>query len=220
MASTFRRAAPTFSDFRIFAIVAVAFGLAVFTISWHGRSLRLEVEAANLAWVVLVAFGMTWLGEVEASGRVALGLALGGLGVMAAYYGALVLVPITPFWIGSVLGLTALVMAFLSHAYPRVVSFSGTVVGFGVGLAAARSLPLRPTTRVDDLFALMLTVALGISMGLLGSMVLRFVVSRAEDRAEHTGARVIRMPHLHLPRRHAPAADGTAPVATRSRSAR
>jgi hypothetical protein len=86
------------------------------------------------------------------------------------------LLPVNPMWVGAGLGFSAAVVAFVAHMMPRVLTFAGAAVGFGVGIAAARSFPFRPTTPADDLFTLMLGVALAIVLGTFGSMAMRAAI--------------------------------------------
>jgi hypothetical protein len=190
-----RRLRPRFADPAAFAIVAAAVALAVFILAWHGRSLRLEVDGASLGWIVLVAFGMTWHGEWESGWRIGGGLALGAFAGVAGYYGSLSVLPVTPFVFGLSMGVVAGCVALLCHAFPRFVAFSGGIVGFGIGIAAVREFGFKPTTRVDDLFALMLTIALALALGVLGSMALRAFIVRTSLRRPDEGRL------LHLPRR-------------------
>ena len=159
-----------------FALIVAAFGAGVFIVSWHSTSLRLDVEGTNLAWAVLVAFGMTYHGEWSSGWRTGAGIVAGALAAMAALYGAMSLLPVDAMWIAAALGASAGAIAFISHVLPRIFTFAGVAVGFGVGIAAARSFPFRPTTPADDLFTLMLGVGLATVMGMLGSMAMRAAI--------------------------------------------
>ncbi len=178
LADVMKRMRPHMVDSRTFAIVAVAFGLGVAMLSWHSKSLLLEIEAANLAWVALVAFGMTWHGEWGSGWRIGSGLVIGSLGAIASYYGAMSVFPVTPMYVGAWLGASACLLAFIAHVVPQMTSFAGAAVGFGIGIAAARAFPFRPTTPIDDLFALMLTASMCVIAGVFGSLALRAVVLR------------------------------------------
>jgi hypothetical protein len=187
---------PHMVDPWVFAIVAASFGLGVWIVAWHGTSLRLEVEGANLTWVALVGFGMAWHGEWGSGWRVGAGLVAGGAASVAAYYGALTILPLTPFSFGMGLGISAACVALIAHMYPRVLSFAGAAVGFAVGISAARALPMRPLTPADDLFALMLTVSLALVMGVTGSLALRAVVLRMGREQGGAPTHVRFIPHL------------------------
>ncbi len=154
-------------------IVAVTFGIGVMLVAWHGKSLNLEVDTANLVWVVLVGFGMTWHGEQGSGWRIGAGMVAGSAVSIAAFYATLLRLPLTPFGIGLGLGVAATCLAFIAHLYPRVFSFAGSAVGFAVGIAAARSLQIRPTTAGDDILTLIFTTALCLVLGVAGSLALR-----------------------------------------------
>jgi hypothetical protein len=182
-----RRLRPHMVDPWAFTIVAVSFGLGVMFVAWHGKSLKLEVEAANLVWIALIGFGMTWHGEWGSGWRVGSGLVAGSVVSIAAFYGALSILPITAFSFALGMGVAAMCLAFIAHMWPRMLSFAGTAVGFGVGVAAARSLPMRPTTPIDDMFTLMFTSALCMILGVAGSLALRAVVLRlGQQRSQDT----------------------------------
>ncbi len=168
-----RRIRPHIVDRWTLVIVAVAFGTAVCLIAWHGTSLRLEADGAVMGWAVLVAFGMTWHGEWSNAWRVGAGVVFGALAATAAWYGVLSVLPVTALGFGIGLGIAAFAVAAITHVVPRALSFAGAAVGFGVGVAASRAFPMRPTTPADDLFALMLTTSLAIVIGSFGSMMLR-----------------------------------------------
>ena len=80
------------------------------------------------------------------------------------------------------MGFAAMCLAFIAHFYPRVFSFAGAAVGFAVGIAASRALPVRPTTPADDVFTLMLTATLCLVLGVGSSLALRaFVLGRSKQ---------------------------------------
>jgi hypothetical protein len=173
-----RRLRPHMIDPWAFWMIVVAFGVGVFVISWNSVSLRLEVEGTNLAWAAIVAFGVTYHGEWSAAWRTGGGLLVGASAAMAGMYGSMSVLPITALWVAAGIAFTAFAVAVITHLMPRLFSFAGAAVGFGVGIAAARSFPFRPTTPVDDLFTLMLGVALVIAVGTFGSMALRAAIVR------------------------------------------
>jgi hypothetical protein len=154
-------------------LIVIAFGVGVFAIAWHSTSLRLEVEATNIAWIVLVAFGMTYHGDWATTWRMGAGLAAGAAAGMAAYYGAQAVLPVTALWTAAGIGLAASCVAVITHFLPRLFSFAAAAVGFGVGIAVARAFPFRPVTPADDLFTMMLGATLAIALGTFGSMALR-----------------------------------------------
>ena len=192
--SAMRGMKPHVVDPWAFVIVTVAFAVGVLLVAWHGHSLRFEMDAANLGWIVIVAFGVTWHGEWGSGWRVAGGLLLGGLAAIAGFYGSLSRLPVTPLGVGIGMAVTAAGIVVLAHAFPRTFSFAGAAVGFGVGVAAARSVALRPTTPLDDMFTLMLTVAMTIVLGAASSLALRAFVIRIGIKRPGE-YRVLHLPH-------------------------
>jgi hypothetical protein len=190
-----RRMRPHVVDPWAFALIVVAFGSGVFLVSWNSASLRLDVEGTNLAWVVLVAFGMTYHGEWNGAWRTGGAIVAGAAGAMAGLYGSLHLLPVNAMWMGVGLAIAAAVLALVAHMVPRIFSFAGIAVGFGVGVAAARSFPFRPTTPPDDLFTLMLAAALAIVMGTFGSMALRAAIVWVGVRRPGEGGSLHLFPH-------------------------
>jgi hypothetical protein len=160
-------------DRRTFTLVALAFGLGVMLVAWHGKSLMLEVEGTNLTWVVLIGFGMTWHGEWGTGLRMSAGLILGTFGATLAYFGAFAFLPITPFSLGLGLGVVATCVALVTHVFPRFFSFAGAAVGYAVGISASRALPLNAFRHVDQVAALILTAVLCLVLGVAGSLALR-----------------------------------------------
>jgi hypothetical protein len=159
-----------------FALIVAAFGAGVFLVAWHSHSLRLDIEGTNLAWVVLVGFGMTYHGEWSGAWRTGAGMVFGAFAAMAGYYGAMSLLPVNAMWTAAALGFCAAAGAFVTHMLPRLFTFAGAAVGFGVGIASARSFVFRPTTPADDLLTLMLGVGIAFVMGTFGSMALRAAI--------------------------------------------
>ena len=159
-----------------FALIVVAFGLGVFLVSWTSVSLCLDVEGTNLAWIVLVAFGMTYHGEWGSAWRTGAGIVAGAVASIAGLYGSMHLLPVNAMWMSAGIAAAAAVVALIAHMVPRLFTFAGAAVGFGVGIAAARSFPFRPTTPPDDMFTLMLAAGVAIVMGTFGSMAMRAAI--------------------------------------------
>ena len=158
------------------ALVAVAFGVGVFVIAWQGEAMRLEIEGKHLGWTILVALGMTYQADWNAAWRVGAGIVLGMIAALAGMYGVHSMLPVTAFGMGLGLGITAICVAVITHLLPRILSFAGASVGFGIGTAVGLGFPLRPTSPADDLFTLMLTAATGIVIGTLGSVAIRSAI--------------------------------------------
>lgn len=192
------RVRPHFVDSPTFLLIAFSFALGVFFLAWHAETFRFEIEGTNLGWVAIVAFGMAWHGRWGSGWRVGAGMVVGGLATLATFYGAVSTFPITPISVGLWLGVATLIVAFAAHVVPRIISFAGVAVGIGIGVAAARSLPVRPTTPADDLFALMLTMSMIMVVGVFGSLALRAIVVQLGGRRSG-GALVSFIPRM-LPR--------------------
>jgi len=192
-----RRLRPHVAEPWTMILVAATFAVAVFVVSWLGRPLRLEADGARFAWVVLIAFGMSWHGDIANSWRVMAGLIGGALAGLAGYYGALSVLPVTPMGIALGLSITAGGIALLAHSFPRVVSFAAAAVGFGVGVAMAGHFPLRPTSPAEDLLTLGLVAGAALAIGSVGSMALREFVLRMGARGRSDlASKLIRMiPH-------------------------
>lgn len=220
MKSGVRMLRPHMVDPWAFTMIAVAFGLGVMLMAWHGEGLKLQVEGADLAWVVLVGFGLTWHGEWGSGWRMGAGLTFGAVAAIAAFYGVMSIFPLTAFAFGLGIGIAALGVALLTHAYPRTASFAAAAVGFGVGIAASRSMPLRPTTPADDMFALMFTATLCLVLGVAGSLALRAIVLRIGQQRPSASEFVRFIPRL-LQRREPVEPEGGArhaPSRPRSRT--
>jgi hypothetical protein len=190
-----KRMRPHVVDPWAFGLIVVAFALGVFLVSWNSVSLRLDVEGTNLAWVVLVAFGMTYHGDWGGAWRTGGGMVVGAIGAMAGLFGAMHRLPVDAMWMGAGLAVTAAAVALIAHVIPRWFTFAGAAVGFGVGVAAARSFPFRPITPADDLFTLMLAVGVAIAMGTLGSMAMRAAIVSVGMRRTGDGGSVHLFPH-------------------------
>ncbi|MEX0875585.1 MAG: hypothetical protein WD646_14220 [Actinomycetota bacterium] len=187
-----KRFRPRVADPKLMMVVSAAFAVGVLIVAWLGTSLRLEADGARLGWAVLVAFGMAWHGDIASAWRIAAGLIAGAMAGLAGYYGALSIFPVTPRGLAMGLAITAAGVAVIAHLLPRILSFAGAVVGFGVGIAAAGQFPFRPTTPADDLFSLALVVATAFAMGCFGSVTLRAVVARVTLHRAGAFARLIR----------------------------
>ena len=168
-----RRMRPHVVDPRAFALIILAFAAGVFLVSWTSVSLRLDVEGTNLAWVVLVAFGMTYHGEWGSSWRTSAGMIAGTVAAMSGLFVTMHVLPVNAMWMAAGIAVAAFIVALVTHLVPRLFTFAGAAVGFGVGIASARSFPFRPTTPADDLFTLMLGVGVAMVMGTFGSMAMR-----------------------------------------------
>jgi hypothetical protein len=190
-----RRMRPHVVDPWAFGLIVVAFALGVFVVSWNSVSLRLDVEGTNLAWVVLVAFGMTYHGEWGSAWRTGAGMVAGAVAAMAGLYGSMHLLPVNAMWMGAGLAIAAAGIAFIAHMVPRLFTFAGAAVGFGVGIAAARSFPFRPTTPPDDLLTLMLTAGVAVVMGTFGSMAMRAAIVWVGLRRRGDAGAVHLFPH-------------------------
>lgn len=207
-----RRMRPHVVDPWAFALIVVAFGAGVFIVSWTSGSLRIDVDGTNLAWIVLVAFGMTYHGDWGSAWRTGSGMIVGAASAVTALFGSAHLLPVNVMWTAAGLAMAGAAVALISHMVPRALTFAGAAVGFGVGVAAGRALPVRPTTAADDLLTLMLSVAVAIVMGTFGSMALRAAIvwigmrrpgehasvhlfprrAHRTERAAHAGARAAR----------------------------
>lgn len=190
-----RRLRPHVVDPWTLTMIVVAFATGVFVIVWHGESLKLAVEGTNLGWAILVAFGVTYHGDWSTAWRIGAGLIAGAMASMAGLYGSLSVLPATALGVAVGLGVTAAAIALITHMVPRVFSFAGAAVGFGIGIGAARSFPLRPTTPADDLFALMLTTALAVVIGAFGSIALRAAIVWVGVRSKDELGRMRFRPH-------------------------
>jgi hypothetical protein len=181
------------ADPKMMLTVTAAFAVGVLVVAWLSSSLRLEADGARFGWVVLVAFGMAWHGDLANAWRVAAGLIGGAVAGLAGYYGALSILPVKPAGLALGLAITAAGVGIIAHLLPRMFSFAAAVVGFGVGIAAAGQFPLRPTTPVDDLFSLALIISTAFAIGSFGSMALRGLVTRVAGLRPGALARLI--PH-------------------------
>lgn len=185
---------PHVVDPRTLGIIAIAFGMAIFLLTWQSAVLRLEVETLNVGWIAFVSFGMAWYAGWGTGLRIGGGITFGLLSSLATFYGAMSFLPATKLGIGVGMAVGAAAMAALCHVLQRVASFAAAAVGFGAGIAVARGFPIRPTTPADDLLTLMVAVVLAAMIGAIGSLLLRAIVVRI-GKTQRLGHFV---PVLHL----------------------
>src|SRR3990172_10042382 len=86
-------------------------GGAVLLVLWHADTLRLSMGGAGLAWPLFIAFGAGWAARGGRLWRSGAGLVAGSLAAVLGSYGALQLLPVTPFGAGLGLGVAAAALA-------------------------------------------------------------------------------------------------------------
>lgn len=149
--------------------MAGAIGLAVFLVAWQAHTLRLDPGGADLAWPLLVAFGMTWAMRERAMRATGAALVLGALVAIVAAFASLRVLPVTPVGLGVGLGVAAAVLAAVCVSAPRAVPLGPAAVGFGVGVAAAHLADLTPTTTPGDVVASATAVVVAMVLGMFAT---------------------------------------------------
>lgn len=187
--------------------IAAAVGVGVFLVVWHAKTFRLEVDGASVLWVALVTFGAVWPAG-ERWSQAAAGIAGGMVAGVAAYYGAVVVLPVTALGRGIGLGVAAAVVGGVCLAGHRFVSMGAAMVGYGIGAGVSVFAGIRPTSGMGDIFEVWMALGVAILAGVFGARLLRASAAVAQRRqvlhAEAMHMSEIHMPHFHLPRLHMP----------------
>lgn len=191
--------------------MAAAIGFGVFFVIWNMNTLRMSVEGITVVWVPLVAFGAIWpAGEKQR--RATMGILLGTVVGVGAYYGAQVLTPLTPVGTGIGLGVAAAVLAWVCLTGHQVVSMATAMIGFGVAAGVSRLVGIRPSSGWGDVFEVGMACVVAMLVGAFAAHALRAAViyMRQEHPLETVAQHMpevhvpgvverIHVPHLHMP---------------------
>lgn len=202
--------------------VAAAIGGGVFLVVWNAKTFRLEVDGASVLWVALVAFGAVWpMGERWS--RAATGLGVGMVAGVAAFYGAAVVLPLTPMGRGIGLGVAAAAVSAACLSARRFMALGTAMIGYGIGAGVAVFAGIRPTSGIGDLFEVWMALGVAGFAGVFGARLLRASVvelrrrqivhaskihvagaPRPHKMEEKAQAPILHLPHIRMPAVHMP----------------